>query len=252
MLQVSVLGAVSNLERNIAANNSTNAAILASSMDCLSILQPDSLGEKADLETHEKDSSISPSDSPPSHDEILGVATPNQNDIANLTLVHQSSHLSASGLSNRNSFFLSDGQCAQSSNSSNAFICGSSVTSLSYSCSPTLSGLSSNTNFTGSSSNFMYSLSNVCDGNNSGSLLGNWISSSTSLVATSLPTSPATPVITPCHTFKTYTNCGYLQACGRFTKYIGLPGKGCISGVFSFLKPCKNFPNCKLFVLICL
>lgn len=221
--EVSVLGAVSNLERNIAANNSTNAAILASSMDCMSILQPDSLGEKADLETHEKDSSISPPDTLPSHDENLGVVVPNQNDIANLTLVHQSSHLSTSGLSNRNSFFLSDSQCAQSSNSSNAFICGSTVTSLSYSCSPTLSGLSSNTNFNESPSTFFYSLSNVCDGNNSGPLLNNWISSSASLVATSLPTSPATPVITPCHTFKSYTNCGYLQACGRFTKFIGLP-----------------------------
>lgn len=220
--EVSVLGAVSNLERNIAANNSTNAAILASSMDCLSILQPDSLGEKADLETHEKDSSVS-SDALQSHDESLGLATPNQNDIANLTLVHQSTHISASGLSNRNSFFLSDGQCAQTSNSSNAYICGGTMASLSYSCSPTLSGLSSNTNFNGSTSNFLYSLSNVCESNNSGSLLNNWISSSASLAATSLPTSPATPVITPCHTFKSYTNCGYLQACGRFTKFIGLP-----------------------------
>lgn len=225
VLQVSVLGAVSNLERNIAANNSTNAAILASSMDCLSILQPDSLGEKADLETHEKDTSVSSTDALQSHDENLCVATPNQNDIANLTLVHQSTHISGSTLTNRNSFFLSDGQCPQSSNTSNTYLCGSSVTSLSYSCSPTLSGLSSNTNYNGSSSNFLYSLSNVCDGNNTGSLLNNWISGSASLGATSLPNSPATPVITPCHTFKSYTNCGYLQACGRFTKFIGLPGK---------------------------
>lgn len=222
--EVSVLGAVSNLERNIAANNSTNAAILASSMDCLSNLQPDSLGEKADLETHEKDTSVSSAEALQSHDENLCLATPNQNDIANLTLVHQSTHnISTSTLANRNSFFLSDGQCPQSSNSSNAFLCGSSVTSLSYSCSPTLSGLSSNTNYNGSSSNFLYSLSNVCDGNNTGSLLNNWISGSASLGATSLPNSPATPVITPCHTFKSYTNCGYLQACGRFTKFIGLP-----------------------------
>ncbi|KAE8743975.1 bluestreak [Frankliniella occidentalis] len=221
--EVSVLGAVSNLERNIAANNSTNAAILASSMDCLSILQPDSLGEKADLETHEKDTSVPPLGATQTPDDNLVLTTPNQNDIANLTLVHQSSHISASGLSNRNSFFLADGQSAQSSNSSNSYLCGSAVASFSYGCSPTLSGLNSHTNLNGSSTNFIYALSNVCDGNNSGSILNNWISGSTSLATTSLPSSPATPVITPCHALKSYTNCGYLQACGRFTKFIGLP-----------------------------
>ena len=221
-LKVTVLGAVSSLERNIAANNSTNAAILASSVDCLSILQPDSLGEKADLETHEKDTSLSSSDTSQSHEENLGLTTPNQNDIANLTLVHQSSHLTSSGLSNCNSFFLSDSQCPQSSHSSNTFICaGAPIT---YCCSSTLQGLNSNTNYNTPTSSFLYNLSNVCDGNNSGSLLNNWIGSSASLVASSLPTSPATPIITPCHTFKSYANCGYLQACGRFTKFIGLPG----------------------------
>lgn len=202
-------------------------------MDCLSILQPDSLGEKADLETHEKDNSLSSSDASQSHEENLNLTAPNQNDIANLTLAHQSSHISSTGLSNCNSFFLSDGQCPQSSNSSNTYICASAVTPMTYSCSSTLPGLNSNANYNTSTSSFLYNLSNVCDGNNSGSLLNNWISSSASLVASSLPTSPATPVITPCQTFKSYTNCGYLQACGRFTKFIGLPGTICIMYKFN-------------------
>ncbi|MDV3145740.1 MAG: hypothetical protein Q8736_02560, partial [Sweet potato little leaf phytoplasma] len=189
--------AFSNWHRNIAANTSTNAASLASSMDCLSILQPDSRGEKADLETHEKDSTISTPEALQSNEENLGLPIPNQNDIANLSLVHQSSLMSNTGLSNCNSFFLADGQCAQSSSSSNAYSCGNTVTFLSCNCSPTLSGLNSNSNFNGSSTNFLYSLSNVCDGNHSASILNNWISGSTSLVPSSLPASPATPVITP-------------------------------------------------------
>ena len=218
-----IAGRVSSLERNIAANNIANAALLASSLESSlslsNVPQPDSLGEKADLETHEKDkdacASPAPNEDSPSSSGSDRIHS-NPNDIVNLTTMHNSLTHSNNMNTSPSPFYLNQGPGSQSSN--NLSLDSNIGLNLSAVFPSNLSNSNPNLN---SSSRFTTNSS--ADHTYSSAYQINRINNGSVLMGSSTP-SPPSPV-TPTYAIKSANNCAHLQVCTRFKRLIGLPGK---------------------------